>query len=270
MDLRDHLRPRILNDELRDMSFQTQGEYRGDVTRDTFHPFDHIRRVILQQGRVSVDADQNEQMDILLHYTQSLARDIGGPHFGRGNAFKVGLRSKPEEKPESLDVPIAKGNYYVQGVLCENAMEISYLKQPDYPDPPALKSNAEYLLYLDVWERNLIALHNPRFREAALGTADSAVRSQVVWQIKAKEMPKADGERETEEAIKNEYDKFPMMPTVANPKEPLTVPLPPRGIIHHYAPLASIILDKEGFIRKGEEDPGLEGLYDLRLTPFSP
>jgi hypothetical protein len=37
-----------------------QGEYRGDFTRDTFNPLKNFSRVLMQQGRVQLDADWNE------------------------------------------------------------------------------------------------------------------------------------------------------------------------------------------------------------------
>ena len=59
-----------------------QGEYRGDFTRDTFHRANHFCRVLMQQGRVQLDADWNEQAAILLHYLRSLGRDVIGQHGG--------------------------------------------------------------------------------------------------------------------------------------------------------------------------------------------
>ena len=41
-----------------------------------------------------------------------------------------------------------------------------------------------YSAYLDVWERDLIALDDPRIREIALGGPDTATRTKVVWQVK--------------------------------------------------------------------------------------
>ena len=38
---------------------------RGDFTRDTFDPTRHYSGVLLQQGRVQLDADANEQSAIL-------------------------------------------------------------------------------------------------------------------------------------------------------------------------------------------------------------
>ena len=52
---------------MRDDDFRehTQGESRGDFTRDTFYPLRRFARVFMQQGRVQLDADWNEQVSIL-------------------------------------------------------------------------------------------------------------------------------------------------------------------------------------------------------------
>ena len=66
-----------------------QGDYRGDFTRDTFAPLRHFTRVLMQQGRVQLDADWNEQVSILLHLTRTLAADLLGQHAGTPGAFKI-------------------------------------------------------------------------------------------------------------------------------------------------------------------------------------
>jgi len=58
---------------------------KGDFTRDTFDATRHFSRVLMQQGRVQLDADWNEQAAILLHYLQALAADLIGPHGGPAN-----------------------------------------------------------------------------------------------------------------------------------------------------------------------------------------
>ena len=40
---------------------------KGDFTRNTFDPDKHFLRVLMQQGRVQLDSDWNEQAAILLH-----------------------------------------------------------------------------------------------------------------------------------------------------------------------------------------------------------
>jgi len=51
---------------------------RGDFSRLTFRPDRHYSSVRLQQGRVQVDADWNEQVDIALHRDQTASGDVVG------------------------------------------------------------------------------------------------------------------------------------------------------------------------------------------------
>jgi len=55
---------------------------KGDFSRVTFDVTKHFSRVLMQQGRVQLDADWNEQTAILLHFLQSLAEDLIGEHGG--------------------------------------------------------------------------------------------------------------------------------------------------------------------------------------------
>src|SRR5579864_1047191 len=114
-----------------------QGEYRGDFTRDTFHRANHVSRVLMQQGRVQLDADWNEQTSILLHYLWNLGADLIGQHGGTTNGFKI----TPATNNDGTDLQIAGGHYYVDGVLCENSPALingtptppTYFTQPDGP-----------------------------------------------------------------------------------------------------------------------------------------
>jgi hypothetical protein len=88
---------------------------KSDLTRDTFEPGKHLTRVIMQQGRVMLDADQNEQVSILLHYLWTLARDVLGPAAApeAGGGFLLG----PPKEGSDGDFTISKGRYYVDGML---------------------------------------------------------------------------------------------------------------------------------------------------------
>lgn len=157
-----------------------QGEYRGDCTRDTFDPAKHFLRVLYQQGRVQLDADSNEQVSILLHYLQSMAKDLFGQH---GGPCDSGFRISPTQTP--VDFNIGHGHYYVDGILCE-AADTAYRGQPD---PPFAKgeelTKGNNLVYLDVWERHITHIEDDLIREVAFGGADTASRAKVVWQVKA-------------------------------------------------------------------------------------
>src|SRR3989339_581595 len=107
---------------------------RGDFSRDSFDRLKHFRRVLMQQGRVQVDADWNEQVSILLHYIQTLAADIVGPYAGPVSDCGFGITVT--EKPELL---IGKGRYYVDGILCENEKNIAYTEQSYKPIIPSDK-----------------------------------------------------------------------------------------------------------------------------------
>ncbi len=43
----------------------------GDFTRDTFESEKHFRQALMQQGRVMLDADWNEQQDITARITMA-------------------------------------------------------------------------------------------------------------------------------------------------------------------------------------------------------
>jgi predicted flap endonuclease-1-like 5' DNA nuclease len=168
---------------------------KADFSRDTFHRQHHFARVLMQQGRVLLDADWNEQIAILLHQTRALAADLIGPHGGAGDGYRIDCLDDLK-----CDFVIGRGAYYVEGIRCENLPPLhcpplkapeplTYTTQPDFPihedDGAALKTSGSYLVYLDVWERHLNHLQADHIRELALGGPDTATRAQVVCQVKA-------------------------------------------------------------------------------------
>jgi hypothetical protein len=157
---------------------------KGDFSRGSFNRLKHFRRVLIQQGRVQLDADWNEQISILLHYIQTLAADIIGPYAGPSNNYGFAISNGTNG-----DFTISKGRYYVNGILCENYAheEISYLNQPNLPHPPNLHPGT-YIVYLDVWERHITFLEDDDIREKALGGPDTATRTKTVWQVKVKKL----------------------------------------------------------------------------------
>jgi hypothetical protein len=89
---------------------------KADFTRNTFHPAKNFRRVLMQQGRVQLDADWNEQTAILLHYLQTLAADVIGPAGApKGNpGFQLQTLGASVK-----DFMMSAGRCYVGGILCE-------------------------------------------------------------------------------------------------------------------------------------------------------
>jgi acetyl-CoA synthetase len=162
---------------------------RGDFSRFTFDPKKRYSGVWMQQGRVQLDSDWNEQQAINRHRIESECRDVvgksGAPSIDPG--FEITIDG-------DRDLYIGKGRYYVDGILCwnddgiEDIDRIKYQDQadlPEAPDPSTLLSSADFgVVYLDVWHRDVTAIDDPEIKEKALGGADTATRTRVVWQVK--------------------------------------------------------------------------------------
>ncbi len=150
---------------------------KGDFTRSTFRREKHYSSVRMQQGRVQLDSDWNEQMDIAAHRVETESRDVighcGGPLDGAGFALSNGA-----------DPTLSAGRYYVDGILCENEGPTPLGSQPDLPGVGLPAAAGSYLAYLDVWQRHITALEDGDIREVALGGPDTATRSRTVWQVR--------------------------------------------------------------------------------------
>jgi hypothetical protein len=163
----------------------------ADVTRTTFEPALRYTRVLMQQGRVQLDADFNEQVAMLLHAFRSFARHVVGPHGGpQGDA---GFEITPQESSGKLrDLGIGVGCYYVDGLLCENRQAAgddeapSYFHQPDLALDPECDEVPDFpfLVYLDAYEQHVPVPADPFIREVALGQADTATRAKLIWQVR--------------------------------------------------------------------------------------
>jgi hypothetical protein len=168
----------------------------GDYSRKTFNREKHYSGVQMQQGRVQVDADWNEQLDIHLYRTETEAVDVIGPSGvpKKNNGFKIGTT------PDGHDLTIAAGRIYVEGLLCELDKAATYTAQPYLPNPefsspgsppssPPQSSvlslkDGTYLVFLDAWQREITALDDKLLREVALGGPDTTTRLQNVWQVR--------------------------------------------------------------------------------------
>jgi hypothetical protein len=171
----------------------------GDYSRKTFDPKRDFSGVLMQQGRVQLDADWNEMIGIISRRLRAETTDI----IGRGTV--------PKETPDGFKIEVAggkltigRGRIYVDGLLAENhgnaplefdpvlaeqrgTLAIPYNEQPYFPNvaavAPVPTEGGPYLVYLDVWPREVTYLENPDLLEKAVGV-DTATRSQTVWQVR--------------------------------------------------------------------------------------
>jgi hypothetical protein len=187
---------------------------KADLTRITDQPAASYRAVRLQQGRVQLDADFNEQQDILQRRIETETVD------------SIGATGAPIAHPgfeltgSGKQVQVSAGRFYVDGLLCSNPAPCTVVTQPWLPfaaspvvpvtpagqnllalPPGAATALAEtaiynaagaavappdglYIGYLEAWVRHVTALEDPVLREVALGGPDTATREQLLWQVK--------------------------------------------------------------------------------------
>jgi|GEM_PF-4850129 len=157
----------------------------GDYSRFTDDLKKRFSKLFMQQGKVQLDADWNELVEILTRRDRLQAFDTFGPAV---------VPATTEEgfhiTSSGTNLLIGAGRMYVDGVLAEafdqdgkNNQPLSYASQPFFVDPPPAPAGRG-LLYLDVWERELTSVEEPSLLEPALGGVDTSTRMQTVWQVK--------------------------------------------------------------------------------------
>lgn len=87
----------------------------SDISRSTFKPEKHYNSVRMQQGRVALDSDWNEQSDLVQHVERTTDRDVIGPCGApiEGGGFAVAPTG------DGKDLLLSPGHIYVDGILCE-------------------------------------------------------------------------------------------------------------------------------------------------------
>jgi hypothetical protein len=169
---------------------------KGDFSRITYNDRKHYSLVLMQQGRVQLDSDWNEQA--LLHWfgLQNLAKDLIGEHGGPPNKLGFAITNRADDNSAVItsDFTINEGRYYVHGVMCENETAVAYTEQDAYPLPDSamINNGKKYVVYLHVWWRHITNIEDDDIREVALGGPDTASRIQTVWQVKMVEVTPAD------------------------------------------------------------------------------
>ncbi|MCB1961949.1 MAG: hypothetical protein KDF24_02095 [Rhodocyclaceae bacterium] len=166
-----------------------------DLSRIRFDARKDFFGLVVQQGRVQLDAEWNEWVAQLGRRLQAGTLDTFG-----GNVV-------PRITPDGFRIEaaggalsIGPGRIYVDGLLAENhggtpdawdprlaeltgTTPLAYTAQPYYPNPPALPAGGPHLVYVDVWQRDISAIIDPGLIEPAAGV-DTTGRLQTVWQVK--------------------------------------------------------------------------------------
>jgi hypothetical protein len=128
---------------------------KGDFTRTTFRADKHYRSVRMQQGRVQLDADSNEQADIDAHRADTHAADVVGPSGGswrRGFAIAASAAALQLRSADAAPLPPLEANDFLvsavattsrSGLRERTAGQLP--RQPDLPKPTSRAGQAPRL-----------------------------------------------------------------------------------------------------------------------------
>jgi len=190
-----------------------------DNSRFTFNPTKDYSGVVMQQGRVQLDADWNEWLAELSRRIQAGTLDtMGRAAYPATTPYAFQITASSPAGSNALT--IGPGRMYVDGLLAENhgdpktvqwdpalgemsdspqpppASEtgaIGYTEQPYMPAGSMLPGgNGPFLAYLDVWIRPVTYLEDPDLIDKAVGV-DTTGRLQTVWQVKLMDLANSPG-----------------------------------------------------------------------------
>lgn len=151
-----------------------------DVARLSFDPARRYRGVVGQQGRVSLEAEQNEQRVIDSEERREELLDIVGPVGTPDDGYAVSAGA-------GYDLTVGAGTMYVGGWRVELDEVLDVAKQPDWLDaPPAPNSDhrptrEHVVLWLQ--DTDVTAVEDPALYEVALGGPDGAARTRVLQHV---------------------------------------------------------------------------------------
>jgi uncharacterized protein DUF6519 len=156
---------------------------RGDFSRLTWDRSKHYTAVLMQQGRLQMDADWNEQIAVIMHRLETEVADYVG-HSGVPARAPDGFRVQvPTDKSGAGTIVVGAGRMYVEGRLIENEsavpVDLAGLLADD-----AVPDGRRFVAYLDTWQRLVTFAEDPDIREVALGGPDTAARVQNAWRVR--------------------------------------------------------------------------------------
>src|SRR5579862_4060075 len=141
----------------------------SDIARVSYDETRKYSGVVMQQGRVVVEADWNEQLSIAQEELRADVLDIVGPAGTPNGGYLIGL---PAPTTTPFDFAIAVGTMYVGGVRVElTDPHVSYFNQPDWispPQPNPAPPASEYIL-LRLQEQDVSAVEDQQLKDVALG-----------------------------------------------------------------------------------------------------
>jgi hypothetical protein len=165
----------------------------SDRARVSFDRSRQWRAVIAQQGRVSMEADWNEQSAIIAARDQLTTLDVVGPCASPDGGYQVtAIPASGGGGSIPGDLTVSAGTLYLGGERLELDAALTYSNQPDWQDastdplyikPVAPEGDAEELVYLLAAEQEVSAVEDPALADVALGGPDTAQRLRILQRV---------------------------------------------------------------------------------------
>jgi Family of unknown function (DUF6519) len=146
----------------------------SDLARISFDLSRGYRSVVAQQGRVTLEADINEETAIASEALRLETIDVVGPAGTPDDGYKVSYDA-------TNGLVAAPGTMYVGGWRLTQDQQVLFKKQLEWLDQPsqaAIQGNA--LAALLVTEQSISATEDQALREVALGGPDTAARTRLM------------------------------------------------------------------------------------------
>src|SRR6266699_3791999 len=152
-----------------------------DVARLSFDPARHYTGVVPQQGRVSLEAEQNEQRTIDAEERRRELLEIVGPAGTPDNGYAV-------SSPAPGALTVGPGTMYVGGLRVGLDAPLDVQHQPDWLNQPpgAVTIGGTGHVLLTLTECDVAAVEDPALYEVALGGPDGAARARLLQHVEVR------------------------------------------------------------------------------------
>jgi hypothetical protein len=161
----------------------------SDRARVSYDPRQQYRSVVMQQGRVQLEADWNEAQEITGEEMRKEALDFVGPSGTPDDGYKVDPDAKANFR--QFDFIVERGIMYVGGLRAYLPEAVRYSYQTDWLDYHGdpywvdlftLHSQlpSDEFVYLFLREQEVSAVEDPDLKDVALGGPDTAQRTRLL------------------------------------------------------------------------------------------
>lgn len=159
-----------------------------DISRLSFDSLKHYSSVRMQQGRIIIDDDWNENERIENEDRRRARVEIVGPSGSPDQGFRI---DNLRWDSGFIDFDILDGSFYIGGLRLEIDQKETYRLQKDWlqqmhdlhPDPGSERFD---LVYLEAWQQPVGAVEDNELFEVALGGPDTSMRIRNMRRVRLK------------------------------------------------------------------------------------